>query len=345
MSHVDQSKQLLNFEKKLLLFRSPTNTTESGVLLASSGRSIYLRNYHTFGRADNCHTHLPAKSISRLHAIIFWQDNAWHIEDKSTNGVWVNEHKIQSDRPQVLNKNDTIIFSSKEGETFTLPNNCPPQDLLIPINTDQRPICLIKPIHALSETSTLLCENGGWKFIDNGYLSQNRRVFDGDIITFDSIHYRLQHNQQTSNTSQYLPVAKNLNDLTFQLHVSEDEEDIQLYITDNEQTAEIKGHRIQSQLYLLLYLARQTIEDNNKGYAECHRGWVNLQTLSKDLAIQTENSRIRLHRLRTRIRDVVSFSDVDVCELLQLQNGEVRFNTSKIVIFKGNNQDTSISST
>ncbi|SBS35433.1 FHA domain protein [Marinomonas spartinae] len=340
MSHIDQIKSKPNLTSDLSspeTSPSRTNLPETGTLSSSSGENVYLRNYHTLGRADNCHTHLPASSVSRLHAIIFWQDNTWYIEDKSTNGVWVNEHKLQTGRPHALNKYDTIIFSSKDVGLFTLTNNTSPQDLLIPVDLNQplTPICLDKPIHALSEVSTLLWREGSWVWVDNETLPNEKRVLDGDIIRVGKHEYRMQFNQMSSNTSQYLPVAQTLEDLTFQLNVSNDEEDIQLYIMDGVQTAEIKGYRIQSQLYLLLYLARQAVYDKQQGYAENQRGWVDLSKLSKDLGIETENTRIRLHRLRSRIRDVVSFSNLDVCQLLQLQNGEVRLNTSNILIYKG----------
>lgn len=344
MSHIDQVKSLSGLTSDLSppeIVPGQTNPIKTGTL-SSSGRDIYLRNYHTLGRADNCHTHLSANSISRLHAIIFWQDDTWYIEDKSTNGVWVNEHKLQTGRPHALNKNDTIIFSSKDVGSFTLTNNTSPHDLLIPVESNLRltPICLNKPLHALSETSTLLWNEGSWIWVDNETLSNKKRLMDGDVLTVGKHKYRMQFNQMSSNTSQYLPVAQTLEDLTFQLNVSNDEEDIQLHIMDGVQTAEIKGYRIQSQLYLLLYLARQAISDKQQDYAENQRGWVALSKLSKDLGIEVENTRIRLHRLRSRIRDVVSFTDLDVCELIQLQHGEVRLNTNNVIIYKGKQHES-----
>ena len=51
--------------------------------------------------------------------------------------------------------------------------------------------------------------------------------------------------------------------------------------------------------------------------------------------IEPENTRIRLHRLRTRLREMINLNGIDACEILQLQDNEVRLNTSNVTVMKG----------
>lgn len=311
-----------------------------GILNSSSGDSIYLRQYHTIGRSKDCHTPLSRNDISRIHAVMFWQENGWYIQDKSTNGVWVNRKRIAKDQTIALQKNDQIALSSKAGDTFTLVSSDEPSDMLI--NSKSLPsICLNKPFTKLSKQFSLYCENGIW-YLETlvGDNWESSKVYDGDTIHIDGGEYTLQTNRIEEKTCQNRPVVRTIEDLTFHINVSSDEEEIQLSINDSEHTATIGGHRLYNQLYLFLCLARQSNSDRALGYESAHCGWVNLNELSNSLGIEPENTRIRLHRLRTRLRDTASFSGIDACQILQLQGGEVRLNTTNINIVKGGKNES-----
>ncbi|WP_191602723.1 FHA domain-containing protein [Marinomonas algicola] len=313
--------------------------TKSGALQSSSGHNVHLRTYHTFGRADNCHTHLTRSDISRIHAIIFWKDNSWFIEDKSTNGIWVNEHKLIKAQIYPLKENDVIVFSSKTGESFTMINSNEPCDMMVNIQKNYSPIYLQKPMTFISDKCTMHYKNDQWHLIDNQH---NLCLQDSEIVNIEGRPYCLQYNHIEYKTVQNRPIAQSLDDLEFRLEVSDDEEEVKLSIHDSIQTSVIEGTRIQSQLYLMLCLARKSIDDRSQGYAENNQGWINLNDLSKELGIEPDNARIRLHRLRTRLRDSISFSGFDACQLVQLKDGEVRLNASKIIIKKGNKQEANI---
>jgi hypothetical protein len=314
----------------------PITAFKSGALLSTSGQFIHLRHYHTFGRATECHTHLIGASMSRIHAIVYWQDNNWYIEDKSKNGVWLNNNKIIKGQPHLLRESDKVALSSKVGDSFIMVNDLKPCDVLISMALNKPAIYLERPTTSIEKTLNLFYENEGWYLIYDDERKESKVIQDGNCIHINDSLYRLQSNQVEYQTLENKPTARSLDDLELKLNVSANEEDIQLYIKDNKSSSIIKGHRIQSQLYLLLCLARKSIADKEQGYSECHCGWINLDTLSKALGIEPDNTRIRLHRLRTKIRDTVNFSGVDACQLLQLQDGEVRLNTSKIVVIKGN---------
>jgi hypothetical protein len=60
------------------------------------GATITLTDEVTIGRAANCTLPLPTDTfLSSLHARVFEQDGATHVEDLgSTNGTWVNDERI-----------------------------------------------------------------------------------------------------------------------------------------------------------------------------------------------------------------------------------------------------------
>ncbi|UTV30655.1 FHA domain-containing protein [Photobacterium atrarenae] len=321
---------------KMYLVQSPEPGIQGGTLQSSSGKMVHLRHYHTFGRSQDCHTILSRSDISRIHAIFFWKDGQWFIQDKSTNGIWVNERKLAKDQPIAVRESDTIVFSSRAGESFTVIGDHEPCDVMLSVDSELSPIYLEKPVTVVSETVVLSFEGCGWHLVvsETGHYRQ-KPLKDGDHIDIDGKQYYLQTNRIEYETQKNRPVVSSVEDLTFQLTVSDDEEDIQLQITDCEQSSVVKGARLQNQLYLLLCLARKVLADNVQGYAACHCGWIELNELSEMLGIEPENTRIRLHRLRTRLRDAVSFSGIDACEILQLKDGEVRLNTKNVIVMKG----------
>lgn len=324
-------------------FEAPSHALLGGVLKSSTGQHIYLRQYHTLGRSKDCHTLLTRHDISRIHAIIFWQDGRWYIQDKSTNGVWVNDKKIVKDKPSELQEGDTIVLSSKSGDIFTVVKVSEPCDVMVNVDSNDLPIYLKKPMTKLSEKLMLSYQSSHWNLMQSHAThTVNRPISDGEVIQILGNRYYLQSNRPELKTSQNRPVVRTIEDLTFRLEVSDDEEDIQLYISDSEQSSVINGHRLQNQLYLLLCLARKSIADRVQGYAECHCGWLGLDELSHALGIEPENTRIRLHRLRTRLRDAASFTGIDACQLLQLQNGDVRLNSSKVAVVKGGRAENNI---
>ncbi len=339
MQNANSFEVLSNLNDKLPFLEScyaSKPALKSGAMLSSSGNNIHLRNYHTFGRADNCHTHLTRSDVSRIHAIVFWKDDSWFIEDKSTNGIWVNDHKLVKTQIYQLKQNDVIVFSSKTSESFTMINTNEPCDLMVSIQNNYAPIYLKKPMTMVSDTCTMQYKNDKWHLIDNQH---NHTIQDSEIVNISGRPYCLQYNHIEYKTVQNRPVAQSIDDLEFLLDVSDDEESVKLSINDSVQTSVIEGNRIQSQLYLMLCLARKTLADKAQGYAENNQGWIDLNLLSKELGIEPDNTRIRLHRLRTRLRDSISFSGFDACQLVQLKDGEVRLNASKIIVMKGNKQE------
>ena len=75
-----------------------------GYLVESvSGRRTPLRAHHTLGRsADKVDTVISHPAVSRIHAVLEWQDGHWQIRDLSRNGCWVNGRRLPSNESVVL---------------------------------------------------------------------------------------------------------------------------------------------------------------------------------------------------------------------------------------------------
>ena len=67
------------------------------------GDSTFLPYYfeertdYIIGRREDCDIFYPNITVSRIHARLHWENDAWHIVDQfSTNGVYVNGHKVEA---------------------------------------------------------------------------------------------------------------------------------------------------------------------------------------------------------------------------------------------------------
>ena len=78
------------------------------------GSDVFLPYYleeradYMIGRDPSAHICYDNMTVSREHAQLHWQDNAWHIIDRgSTNGTYVNGYKVESKR---LSNGDVIYI-------------------------------------------------------------------------------------------------------------------------------------------------------------------------------------------------------------------------------------------
>ncbi len=75
--------------------------------LAQAGRSYALDNEASIGRAAGCQITLDDTYSSQIHARVFTRDDQWLVEDLgSTNGTWLNRHKVSG--PMVLQRGDRL---------------------------------------------------------------------------------------------------------------------------------------------------------------------------------------------------------------------------------------------
>ena len=72
-----------------------------------SGKAWALAGEVSIGRAAGCQVTIDDTYASQIHARIFNRDNQWQIEDLgSTNGTWLNRHKVAG--PMVIKLGDVV---------------------------------------------------------------------------------------------------------------------------------------------------------------------------------------------------------------------------------------------
>lgn len=72
-----------------------------------AGRIYPLMEETSIGRAAGCQITLDDTYSSQIHARVFFRDGNWQIEDMgSTNGTWLNRHKVTA--PTVLKSGDVV---------------------------------------------------------------------------------------------------------------------------------------------------------------------------------------------------------------------------------------------
>ena len=97
----------------------------------------YLYGHHSFGRlAYSVNTLLSNAAVSKIHAIIEWDNQRWYIRDLSSNGTWLNNRRLPENTKALLKINDDIYFAGLKDIRFTVQDLSPPGDLLIPLNLE-----------------------------------------------------------------------------------------------------------------------------------------------------------------------------------------------------------------
>ncbi|WDE00931.1 FHA domain-containing protein [Thalassomonas actiniarum] len=100
----------------------------------------YLYGHHSFGRlAYSVNTLVSNAAVSKIHAIIEWENDAWFIRDLSSNGTWLNNRRLPENTKAQLKLSDDIYFAGLKDIRFTVKDLSAPCDLLIPLNLENDP--------------------------------------------------------------------------------------------------------------------------------------------------------------------------------------------------------------
>jgi pSer/pThr/pTyr-binding forkhead associated (FHA) protein len=88
------------------------------VLICINGdRPQLLKDRATIGRQKSCDIVLPIEAISKHHATIYREADAWYIRDeKSTNGTFVNG--IEISKPTAISPGDIVRLNNSADITF-----------------------------------------------------------------------------------------------------------------------------------------------------------------------------------------------------------------------------------
>ncbi len=299
----------------------------------------YLKAHHVFGRlAKSANTVISNPEISKIHAIIEWNNHRWYLTDFSSNGTWINDSKVTKNIATPLKTGDIICFAARASTQFTVKDISPPSDLLMPYpSTAQQQAIALNPYNlfpneevpeiSLFYENTIEC----W-FLEHLLDKKHEKeaLNHNDIVRFDGASWQLKVNEKLAETKQLVPNIVSLEELSFVFNVSQDEEATQLMLKTSDQSIDLK---VRSHHYLTLILARKRIEDIQKGLQESHQGWLYSDDLSECLGLEQCHLNIQVHRARKQFSDNINNSHLD--QLFERQCGKIRLGSQYITINKG----------
>lgn len=303
------------------------------------GKRCYLRAHHIFGRLhESANTVILKPEVSKIHAIIQWNNPGWSLTDYSSNGTWVNNSKVSKTSVTRIHLADVICFAAKTSNEFVVQDLSPPCDLLIPYkNSNQIDVVTLKPYNLLPDDTTpeicMIYEDSinHWfieRLLDSG--KEKEALDHNDIIEFGGAQWQLKVNVKIEQTIPITPSIDSLDELEFVFNISADEEATQLILRTSDQSIDFN---IRSHHYLTLTLARKRISDIQNGLDETEQGWFYSDQLSSDLGLDPCHMNIQVHRARKQFSDNVNNTHLD--QLFERQSGKIRLGSHRIIIIKG----------
>lgn len=300
-----------------------------------------LQSHHSFGRLkSSVNTIVSNAYVSKIHAFIEWNQQHWLLRDVSTNGTWVNGHKLGRDQVIELNIGDVITLASKSGYAFEVDDTSPPCDCLIPIEHNGEAIQL-ENFHLLpSEEShkMILSFNNQtyswWKELFDENLNESTasvELSDKEYLSIDGLTWQLQINRTAENTQLLRPTITSMDELTLLFQTSQDEETTHILIQSSDGAVDLL---VRSHHYLTLALARRRAEDIAAGVNESEQGWLYAELLAKDLGLDPSHLNIQIYRIRKQFVDALN----NACEsnnIIERNGGKLRLGSKFFCIIKG----------
>ena len=303
----------------------------------------FLNSCHSFGRSTtNVDTIINAMEVSRIHAVVEWNNNKWVMRDLSNNGTWVNNERLVKGTPHILNVGDKLFFSSNESHGFSVQDIRPPQNMLLPVSHDgvpdtASPVILsdnnLFPSEEKPEIALFYVQSKDQWYKEFLVDSDGSAfpVANSDLLYFNNQRWQLKLTPLTENTVLLTKPKLSVNQLKYRFNLSRDEESTELTVTTDDETFWFanKAHH-----YLTLSLARHRDEDAKKGLDVEDQGWRLPATLIKELGCDIVLFNTQVCRAKQQIRSMLDGA-CDGDELIERDGPKIRFAGVFYRIYKG----------
>ena len=300
----------------------------------------YLRPHHVFGRlTESVHTQVTKPEVSKIHAVIEYQDDMWWLKDLSSNGTWLNHKRLDKHKAVSLKKGDVVSLAGSNGTEYEVGDVGLPCDHLIPLRLEEHQAAIplsrynLLPSESAPEYSLVFqAQFNHWQLESvQASKPQHSLVRDGDIIELAGSPWRLQSSANYAATLSLSPSVESIHEMGLCFNVSQDEESTRLSVQCSDQTIDLK---VRSHHYLSLLLARKRIADMQRQLNEDSQGWLYTNELTKLLGIDEYHANIQIHRFRKQVADnLTSLADLD--QLIERRPGMLRLGCPNISILKG----------
>ncbi len=302
--------------------------------------NLLLAPHHSFGRLSSAvDTVVSNPQISKYHTLIEWREQCWQLRDFSTNGTWINGHRVAPNQQHKLKPGDLIALASHDNPVFEVVDLAPPSDTLLRLDANDN-IIEVMPLGQYNllpneqEPQMVLynhVDQQQW-FIEmlDSIEPQSTAINDGEIITISDQQWQLKRCIAPQQTELHMPCLPTIDELTFEFNLSSDEEDVELTVDTTTERVELltRCHH-----YLNVLLARAKYQDNKTGLPHQQQGWVYPEALCRDLGIDISHLNIQIHRARKQFCDNITLLDNQ--PLIERKGGKLRFAGSRFKITKG----------
>ncbi|UAA39305.1 FHA domain-containing protein [Paraneptunicella aestuarii] len=318
-------------------------------LLDAQKNIIILSQYHSIGRMQySVDTVIEREDVSRFHAVIEWREQGWVLKDVSSNGVWINQIRVQKNELVPLKLGAQISFGNNKSPAFLFADDAAPEDVLFLYDThlakpEQSRVIALYPYHLLPDQQSpevVLYKNDDiwWAEKMQGGELQKRRLKDRDLISIQGVRWQLRVGTSNDQTRLVDTTNNRFEELLAEFNVSQDEESIQLMVIKGANQIDLK---VRNYHYLSLYLARRRASDLEKGFTPSEMGWVYVEEVAKDLGL--EETTINLHVHRARKQFVNSLNAVNnAVHFIERRPSQLRLGGMKYRILKADRLECEI---
>ncbi len=303
------------------------------VLRLESKEPVLLRTTHVFGRSTNAtNTNIDQANVSRIHASIVWQEFEWVLQDKSTNGTFVNGTRVKKDEKVSLRVLDIIQFGSLRSEQWQLVSDDSPVSMLVP-NDNCLPEVELVDVLALPDENAP--EFTFYQDEQHNWLCETPQdthiLQDGEVLNIADKSWTFISNVSDEEThfDDYADTDAAIS-LTFK--VSQNEEHTSLMLNYGEHQFDL-GNKAQH--YLLLLLARHWLAEKAQGTPEMDCGWLDKTVLCRELRTQEQYMNIQIYRHRKQLSAMLP-TGLILPPTIERRYREVRLNCQAIEIQGGN---------
>jgi hypothetical protein len=263
----------------------------------------YLAERSMVGRTEHCWVRIPHGSVSKEHAMVFFDGSGWFVRDLgSRNGTWANGTHLAPGASISIGKDSTLQF----GDISAMLSTTEPPTLCV---RSEAGTCFVAEggVLSLPDEETPLASiyepiPGRWVIELDGH---ERPLQDTDTFYVGNHRYRvhvptadsLRAFQSTQQSRRQLF----LTDVQLRLEVSLDGESIVTRLLTPSGALELPSRNSHQ---VLLVLARQRIADEKNGVSEAECGWVYADDFAKMLGFDRERVNVDIHRLRQQFANV-----------------------------------------
>lgn len=249
------------------------------------GIAVPLVAHHLVGRSRKCQLLIDRANVSAVHAEVMWTGRAWLLRDLSTNGTFIDGHRMARGEQVALAAGAQVSFGRTEPE-YRLIDTSPPR--LTAFGPDGAVIIGSETLYLPSPDdlgAVILQDADGRWTVENEEATRSGPVADGQCIVVRGQPY-------TVHLPVTVPLTRDpagpLDEIALEFLVSRDGEHIDIRVCHGGaiRTVEPRAHGP-----LLHVLARtRAVDARRVGLPEREHGWMHREDLMSALACIDANT-------------------------------------------------------